>query len=203
MVISVVTAPNHPLIKQAVRLHHDALSYRSTITAFGEPFLYELYRALLEEGNGFVVIAHEDTRLLGFILGCSDSSRMLSVVPRRWHRFLPIMAPVMLTRPQLWPRMVQTLFYTRKEGVDVAAELVVIAVIGELRGGGIGKKMLAVLERELAARSIERFKVTVHQAMEASNRFYTQNGFELASTFDMYGVPWNLYVKRVIPEAAA
>ncbi|MDB4964865.1 MAG: family N-acetyltransferase [Myxococcales bacterium] len=203
MDLTVVREASHPLLPQAVHLHYDALSYRSTITAFGEPFLYELYRALLDEGNGFVVVAHEGTRLIGFILGCVDSSRMMSVVPRRPLRFFTLMAPAMLRRPGLWPRMLQTLLYTRKEASDVAAELVVIAVVDDRRGAGIGKQMLAALETELASRGVDRFKVTVHQAMAASNRFYTQNAFQLTSTFDMYGVPWNLYVKKVAPTEKA
>jgi ribosomal protein S18 acetylase RimI-like enzyme len=194
---TVVRESSSPLVPQAVRLHYDALSYRSTITALGERFLAELYRGLIDDGDGFIVVAHEGDRLCGFILGVVDSSRLLSVVPRRWRRFLPVMVPALLARPQLWPRMIETLFYAKKEGVDVRAELMVIAVIEDRRGGGIGKRMLAELEREFAARGVERYKVTVHQAMSASNRFYTQNGMQLSSTFDMYGVPWNLYVQQV------
>jgi GNAT superfamily N-acetyltransferase len=194
---TVVTEASHPLVPQAVRLHYDALSYRSTITLLGERFVAELYRGLLDGGDAFVVVAHEGDRLCGFILGCVDSSRLMAVVPRRWRNFLPIMLPVLIARPRLWPRMIETLFYARKEGVDVRAELVVIAVVDDKRGGGIGRRMLEELDREFAARGVDRYKVTVHQAMAASNRFYTQNGMQLASTFDMYGVPWNLYVQQV------
>lgn len=199
MDVSVIDDAMHPLVTQAARLHLDALSYRSTITMFGERFLAELYRALLDEKNGFVVAAHEAGELRGFILGSVDSTRMMSAVPRRWRRFLPLMAPALLTRPLLWPRLFQTLFYTRKEGVDVHAELVVIAVVDSLRGKGVGRQLLQAFDNELSRRGIPRYKVTVHDAMTDSNRFYTQNGFQLASQFSMYGVPWNLYVQDVKP----
>jgi ribosomal protein S18 acetylase RimI-like enzyme len=197
MDIAVISDANHALVAQAVRLHYDALSYRSTLTIFGERFLHELYRALLDEHNAFLVAAHEGAELRGFILGSIDSARMMSAVPRRWYRFAPLMAPALLTRPLLWPRMLQTLFYARKEGVDVQAELVVIAVVDGQRGNGIGRQLLHAFDGELARRAIDRYKVTVHEAMTQSNRFYTQNGFQLASTFSMYGVPWNLYVQQV------
>jgi ribosomal protein S18 acetylase RimI-like enzyme len=200
---SIVRAPERVFLQEAARLHHEALSYRSTITAFGEPFLIALYRGLLAEGLGFLIVAHEGERLCGFILGCSDSRRMMSVVPRRWRTFVPIMAPVLVRRPRLIARLAQTLFYSRKEQTDVVAELVVIAVADAMRSQGVGKQMLGVLEREFTRQGIGRYKVTVHDAMEAANRFYLQNGMQLASQFQMYGVQWNLYVRQIAHEECA
>ncbi len=197
MEYSIVRAPEDVFLPEAVRLHHEALSYRSTITAFGERFLSELYRALLADGLGFMIVAHDGRRLCGFVLGCSDSRRMMSVVPRRWRTFTRIVVPVLVRRPRLIGRLAQTMLYSRKEATDVVAELVVIAVVDTMRSQGLGKQMLAVLEGEFARRGITRYKVTVHEAMEASNRFYLQNGMQLASQFRMYGVRWNLYERQI------
>lgn len=197
MEYSIVRAPEEVFLPEAARLHHQALSYRSTITAFGEPFLIALYRGLLADGLGFMIVAHEGERLRGFILGCSDSRRMMSVVPRRWRTFARIIVPVLFRRPPLIARLAQTLLYSRKEATDVVAELVVIVVADAMRSRGVGKHMLELLEREFTRQGISRYKVTVHEAMEASNRFYLQNGMQVASQFQMYGVHWNLYVRQI------
>ncbi len=199
MELLVLRTADDVFVPQAVRLHHEALSYRSTITAFGPGFLESLYRGMLADGLGFLVVAREGEQLCGFTLACTDADRMMSTVARRPLRFLRLMLPTLAKRPALLVKLSQTLLYARKEGVDVAAELVVIAVDAERRSRGIGKQLLDALEMELGSRGITRYKVTVHEAMTDSNRFYMQNGMHLRSTFEMYGVPWNVYVRELVP----
>jgi ribosomal protein S18 acetylase RimI-like enzyme len=197
MEFCVLRAADELFVPQAVKLHYDALSYRSTITAFGLGFLGALYEGMLADGLGFVVVAHERERLCGFILACTDAHRMMSTVARRPLRFLRLMLPALARRPSLALKLSQTLFYARKEGVHVDAELVVIAVDASQRSRGIGRQLLHVLDGELGAHGITRYKVTVHDAMADSNRFYVQNGMHLRSTFRMYGVPWTVYVREL------
>ena len=197
MQYSILREPDRELLRQAVRLHHEALSYRSFITSFGEEFLLRVYEGILEMGLGFLVIAKEGPTLAGFILACTDSARLMSVVARRPLRFAPIMVARFLRRPDTLPKLLQTLLYSKREGSDVAAELVVIAVSAQLRSAGIGKRMLCALDGEFLVRGIDTYKVTVHEEMAASNRFYVQNGMTLDRTFEMYGVTWNLYVQRI------
>lgn len=184
-------------LPQAVELHYQALSYRSFITMFGRLFLYRLYREWLRSGLAFLVIAHEEDRLRGFILGCHDSSRLMSVVWRRPWLFAPLILRVLARRPSLIPRLFETLLYGRRESCRVSAELVVIAVQPETRSQGLGRELLGELDRELSRAGAEAYKVTVHREMEASNRFYAQNGFELHHRFRLYGVEWNLYLRRI------
>lgn len=189
------------LVRQAVDLHSGALSHRSFITSFGKRFLYELYTSLLEQHLAFLVTAREGARLEGFILACSRSSRLMSAVTSRPLRFLPIIVPQLLRRPRLILKTIQTLFYSSREGTDVEAELVVIAVSEGERSRGVGTALVRVLEDSFRARGIGRYKVTVHTEMSRSNNFYLRRGMTVHNTFELYGVSWNLYLQDLAPGA--
>jgi ribosomal protein S18 acetylase RimI-like enzyme len=198
MIYEVVREPHSSFMPQAVRLHHDALSYRSFITSFGVAFLETLYEGIVERDLGFLVVAHEADELRGFILACADSGQMMSVVTRKPWRFLPRMISTLVRRPCSIAKLVQTLSYSRKEGTSVKAELVVIAVSDGVRSRGIGAELVKVLDGQLKQAGVERYKVTVHEEMERSNRFYRQLGFRLENTFEMYGTKWNLYIRDLV-----
>jgi ribosomal protein S18 acetylase RimI-like enzyme len=194
---SILDRCDSALLERAVDLHFEALSYRSFITSFGKRFLRELYVSLLDARLAFLVTATEGARLEGFILACEDSTRLMKAVTRRPLRFGPLILLKLLRHPSLIAKTFETLFYSRKEATDVKAELVVIAVNEGTRSKGLGTQLVRTLEEALRARSIERYKVTVHAAMERSNAFYVRNGMKLASSFELYGVVWNLYVQEV------
>lgn len=194
---TVVVAPERELLLDVVSLHHAALSYRSFITAFGPRFLTVLYRGLLRRGDGFLVVATEDGALVGFILACTDSTRLLSAVVRSPFQVASIILPALLRSPRLLTKLVETLRYGGRLHVPIPAELLVIAVVPERRSSGIGRQLLTTLRAELRARGIDAYKVTVHEQMAEANRFYADNGLAMVGGFRLYGVRWNLYVDRL------
>ena len=145
----------------------------------------------------FLVTASETDRLQGFILASVDARGMMSVVLRAPHLFAAALLKVLVARPCLVLHALETVTYGAKTRSDVHAELIVIAVDPAVRSRGIGRRMLETLHRELADRAVRRYKVTVHASMADANRFYVENGFALETTFELYGVAWNLYVRAV------
>lgn len=185
------------VLRQAVQLHMAALSYRSFITSFGENFLLNLYRSILELRIGFLVVAMDSSRVRGFILGCFDSSKLTSILLRKPLIFAPIMIPYMLRHPSAVLNAIQILFYSSKLRSSVKAELVVIVVDESSRSRGIGGRMLELFDDELRNKAVLEYKVTVHEEMERSNNFYQTNGFALNGKFDLLGVRWNSYVRGI------
>lgn len=194
---AVVVAPEPELLHDVVWLHHTALSYRSFITAFGPRFLTVLYRELLRRDNGFLVVATEDGALVGFILACPDSTRLLSAVVRSPFQVGSIIVPALLRSPRLLTKLIETLRYGGRLRVPIRSELLVIAVVPGRRSAGIGRQLLTTLRAELRTRGIDAYKVTVHEQMADANRFYADNGLAMVDGFRLYGVRWNLYVDRL------
>lgn len=199
MDISVLRRFDEDAARQAARLHLKAISYSSFITLFGEAFLYQLYKALLEMGIGFLVIAREGGRLEGFILGAEDGERLTSAVMRRPWIFAPLMLPAILKRPSLLVKIAETTLYASKAGkmASVKPELVVIAVEEQTRSKGLGARLVAALDAEMKARGVSCYKVTTHTDMTRANAFYQRNGFELQGCFPLAGYDWNVYTRQI------
>lgn len=193
----VVGKYDEALCLEAARLHHEILSYRSFITAFGAGFLKEIYRDILEDGQGLIAAFKDGEQVRGFVLGCFSTGAMFAAVKRHFVKYFLMMVPLCLRNPRLIARILETLSYVRRESCDVEAELVVMAVDARYRSRGIGKELLRLLEKELLRRNICQYKVTVHDEMERSRHFYQQNGFCLRNQFAMYGVMWDLYTKDI------
>ena len=194
---TVVAKPEPELLDDVASLHHGALSYRSFITDFGPRFLTVLYRGLLSRGDGFLLVATEDGSLVGFILACTDSTRLLSAVLGSPFEVASIILPALVRSPRRLTKLIQTLRYGSRRRVPIPAELLVIAVVPERRSTGVGRRLLTELRAEFRARGIDAYKVTVHEQMADANHFYSENGLHMAGQFRLYGVPWNLYVDRL------
>ena len=184
-----------PLVRQAASLHLRALGYSSFITLFGEEFLFELYRGLLERGLAFLIAAEEDGKLQGFILGSADGSRLNDAILARPIRFGLLMLPAMLRSPGILFKALEIAFYGKKADPALRAELVVIAVEDSTRSKGVGAALVQALERKFAADGVAKYKVTCHEDMQRANAFYRKNGFTLKGAFPLAGFIWNLYTK--------
>lgn len=201
MTLRVVRGADGVLARRAAGLHLRALAYSSFITLFGSEFLFELYRALLEDGLGFLVAAEDGDRLDGFILGSLDGARLNDAILRRPIRFGLLMLPTMLRRPSTIFYALQLALYGKRAqrvgDPSVKAELVVIAVEESTRSKGIGASLVAELERAFQEAGVSRYKVTCHEDMTRANAFYRKNGFETRGSFPLAGFVWNLYTKEV------
>lgn len=179
------------------RIHADALA-GDFLPSLGVTFLHQFYSTVLTErlGFGYVYLANE--RVDGFILGSVDSSRLFrNMVIKRGIRLGLSAVPAVLRHPAILMKIIETFFYPSKESfVSEKAELMVIAIKPEMRGGGIGRLLVSSLSGEFRQRGIHAFKVTVLQANEGANRFYKKLGFILAGQFRLYSNQWNLYVYR-------
>ncbi|MHA2217786.1 MAG: GNAT family N-acetyltransferase [Candidatus Hodarchaeales archaeon] len=190
---------NESLCLEAARLHKEYLSYRSFLTSFGLKFIREIYKDVLEGKQGLIIACKNGEHLRGFVLGCFNTGSMFKVIKKKFLKYLFIVVPFVLKNPVIFIRILETLFYVKKENCPAGAELIVMIVNSQYRSQGIGNKFITLLEAEFAKKNIYHYKVTVHNDMERSNDFYRKNGFALYQQFNMYGVLWNLYTKKIGP----
>lgn len=185
------------IIFQAAKLHYESLSYRSFITLFGQKFLELIYETLLQEQLVFFVLAVEQGNLLGFILACVDSSKLSQIMIKRFNLFFPIIMNVLIKKPYLIKNIFETIFYSSKEEKGIKPELLIMAVDESYRSLGIGSKMIVTMEEEFLRLGYKKYKVTVHQGMARSNKFYQANKMSFLKDFVLYGCTWNLYQKEI------
>jgi hypothetical protein len=185
------------LLTEAARLHIEHLSYRSFITMFGLKFMVELYKDILAAKLGFFVFAFDGKKVCGFVLGCTNSQQLFSVIKRRPFKYFAIIFPRLIINPGLISKLIETMFYVKKENSAVESELIVIVTDLNYRGEGIGSGLVSDLNKEFLKRDIHEYKVTVHDEMKMSNNFYVKNGMKLSDSFLMYGVKWNLYINKI------
>lgn len=185
------------LLNAAADLHIEHLSYRSFITLFGRPFIVELYKDMLADNSAFFVFALNRKGVCGFVLASMDSNKIFSSVKRKIFTYSKIILPRLITRPMLIPKLFETFFYVKKENTNVKSELIVIVTDSNNRSKGIGSQLVNRMNAEFLKRNVMEYKVTVHDEMKRSNQFYIKNGMTLATSFMMYHVKWNLYVKQL------
>ena len=196
------TPEEDPLLRQACAFHYEALSYRSFVTQFGAGFLHTLYTLILKTETGFLSLAEEKGKLVGFALYLYDASRLMPLVLRYAYLFLPRMLPVLLKNPALIRKTLETLLYGSKKPFISPSEMLVIAVDPEYRSRGIGEQLLKEGDLRLGQRGIRDYVVTVHAEMGRSNRFYEKAGMILTpqSGFLFLGTRWNIYLKKLDPQ---
>ena len=187
------------LLVQVARLHQQALAFTSFLTSFGEKFLVQLYKALIELQLGFFILASEPPVVRGFVFGSLDSSGLMGVVARRFYVFVPIMLPAFIRHPSLIVKAFEILSYSQKAAaVPIKSELVVIAVESSERSRGIGAKLVELLDEEFRNKGVARYKVTVHGHMARANNFYRKTGFSCEGAFKLAGLDWNIYTKGTV-----
>jgi len=189
---------DHAALRYAVRLHEEALSYRSFITRFGRRFLLRIYEDILERQIGFIVFAKTaESNISGFLLACTDMRRLFDLTMRQYFEYVVLMLPRLITRPHLVAKIFETLLYPYKESIPIFSELLVIAVESPFRSRNVGTNLIRTMEKEFVRRGIGEYKVTVHESMADSNRFYRSIGMTRSGTFRLYGTTWNLYTKQI------
>ena len=188
-------------LRRVVALHIEALGDRSTLTMLGPEPLSLVYRSILAAGIGYLALARQSKEIVGFALVCTDTRRLGSVLARNAIPLTWSSTRAILRRPYLILKLVEAAFYERRAATHVPAELLVIAVAPQQRSQGIGARLLHDIRAELARCGIDRYVVTVHEAMTAADRFYAGNGLRLMRRFRMYGVTWNAYLDEHLTTA--
>ncbi len=177
------------------RIHYKSLSYRSVLTLYGEHFLTEIYKIIVEKQIGFLVIA-KDEHIFGFACAITDNSRLMKTLLLSLNKLIFKMITAIIKRPLLLFKTLEMFKYS-SNAKETKCELLSIAIEEEYRGNKIGSKLLLYLEKEFKKLHINKYQVTVHTEMINSNNFYKQNNMRLSNTFNMLNTQWNLWVKKI------
>ncbi len=181
----------------AARLHV-AGQPNTFLTNLGEDALELVYRALVNGGSGFGVVAAtraEDGAsgsVIGFAAATSSTLALYADVGRLSGVAMArkVLAAT-VRRPALLQQAVESAFYPLRQGGNTRehadAELLAIMVDAEWRGTGVGSALLDALLRQACAHAVATLEVTVDAANAGARRFYAAQGFTHHSDFRLNG----------------
>jgi ribosomal protein S18 acetylase RimI-like enzyme len=74
--------------------------------------------------------------------------------------------------------MIGTVSQASYEHDDLGGRILALVVGSDVRGKGVGKKLIAAAENDFARRNIRRIGVLTHLRRKEAHKFYESNGYE-------------------------
>ena len=143
----------------------------------GTGFLRRLYRALIEWPDADVLVAEDRAGPVGLVAATGDTAAFYRFFLRRHGLLAALAALPRLVRPSVLRRAVETLRYGGGETSTVPAELLAVAVSAEMRGRGVGGRLLAEMEACYRRRRLPSVRVVVGADNAASLALFRSAGF--------------------------
>lgn len=171
-------------LNQIVALHIQAFP-NFFLTAMGNSFVKEYYKAVLEFSENISLVAIQDEKILGFVVGFGNPVAFYHFYNARRLRLIPIIILALIKRPQLFQRILLNFQrISSVQGLKSDVELSSIGVDSSMTKTGIGKSLIKYflqLARERGYRSV--YLTTDAEKNDSVNSFYIKQGFTLEQTF--------------------
>jgi ribosomal protein S18 acetylase RimI-like enzyme len=187
-------------IPAIVKIHQESFP-GFFLTFLGTDFLTLLYRGMLEDSEGILLVAAESGDPEGFVAGVVSQTgfygRLLK--SRKWL-FAAAAARSALARPSIVPRLWRALRRPQESRAAAAdACLMSIAVAPRAEGRGLGGELVEAFCRVVLARGVRRISLTTDRVgNDRVNRFYEKQGFRLVRSYRTpEGRAMNEYIRDV------
>jgi ribosomal protein S18 acetylase RimI-like enzyme len=153
------------------------------MTDMGVPFLREYYQAVLEFSENISLIAVQDNKTIGFVVGFGNPQAFYNFYRQRYRRLITAILLAVLLNPRLISRVLSNFKRVSTFRGDASeVELSSIGVDPSLRG--VGHLLIADfvnLAREFGYQSV--YLTTDAEGNDRVNLFYKKQGFTLEQTF--------------------
>lgn len=180
---------------QVAKIHQKALA-GDFLPSLGFAFLKTFYEGIIGKPGVYGFAYEEDEKILGFVVGTSDSKIFFSQALRaRFIKLSFLLLIQLIKRPQIIKNILETFFYPKKD-TGPKAELFVIAVDRKFQGKGVGRELVEALENAFRKDGINRYKLAVYANKKAVG-FYEHLGYSRISNFRLYGKMWYVYAKEI------
>lgn len=198
----------------AADLHAVALPH-GFFPTLGRRFLARYLATYLDDRDGVAIAAVVDGRLVGFLVGTTDTlSRRAHIVRRHGVRLAVTGLAALLARPRMAVRFLQTRAWRyvtavvgglhRRSGSTAApvplvrAVLSHVAVVPAARGTGLGAGLVHAFEREVRAAGCASAELLTRADEDGAGDFYRCLGWREEGGFDdRDGVRWTRFVRRL------
>jgi ribosomal protein S18 acetylase RimI-like enzyme len=167
------------------RLHREGIA-TGFLSSLGRGFLTVLYRSLIADDAGVVLIAEDVSGPVGFVTGITDTSGFYRRFVKRYGMEAGIRAIPSLVRPSAIRKLIETARYGGEDEVELAAELLSMAVVSARRGRGIAGRLQSELLQRLTDLGVGAVKVVVGSANAPAIAAYRKAGFDPAGTTEVH-----------------
>ena len=162
---------------------HDIAFPNFFLTSLGDSFLKLYYKSVLKNSDGILLVSQGDNDIIGFCAGTLLSSGFNTrLIKKNLLSYMGQGIRLLFTHPiRIW-HLYKNL---SKENPDVGdngdyAELLSIGVDPNKQGGGVGKKMLIALEREVQRKGGSQLSLTTDfEDNEKAIGFYHSLGYNV------------------------
>jgi ribosomal protein S18 acetylase RimI-like enzyme len=195
-------------VPQTVEVHKVAFP-DSFLTILGDRFLDELYRGFLQDESSIYLVAEEDGRQLGVVVGTIEPRGFFKrLLIRRGFMFLCAGLAGLLRNPvRVGQRFLFALVYRGEAppGLDGAALLSSIGVVPTCGGRGLGALLVERFCQQATSRgSPSVYLLTDSGANDGANRFYLKCGFSLDSRIERQNNRiMNRYIRPIAKSTSA
>jgi ribosomal protein S18 acetylase RimI-like enzyme len=170
------------------------------LSTLGHRVLRNLYAGMIEHPGTNVFVAMQCDEVVGFVAVTERTGRMYKWLLR--HRFASLALPLlrkMFSFSRI-RRIAETLLYPASRDVEElpAAELLSMAVAPTHRRLGIGRRLVGVGLRSLAARGCDEAKIACADIL-TSNGFYQRLGFSVRQIIQHHELATNMYCVALRP----
>ena len=164
--------------QRVAQLHAENIN-QGFLSSLGPSFLALLYQAIDESPASTLILAWENSQVIGFVSGAVGMGAVYRQLLRHWPRLMLALAPSLLMPNRLW-RIIEILRYSRGENEHgpklPTAELLSIVVDPAVRGRSHADRLYWKLTEFFARRGEREFKIMVGAALTPAHRFYRRMG---------------------------
>ena len=159
------------------------------MTMLGSAFLRAYYKTCLNFSGTVALIAQEEGKTLGFLVGYLAPSRFYTLLSSRWCLLAWTATRSVLRSPDLLTRVFGNFrrmnrLAKRNAGQELGVELASVAVLPAASGRGLGKALIsAFAQRARTCGAHHMYLTTDAQNNEKVNAFYGDLMFTRAATF--------------------
>lgn len=171
------------------------------LTFLGPSFLRELYRGILEDVSGLILVFEKFGQVLGFVAGTVEPRGFYTRLLRsRWWRFGFSSIMPIIRRPNTLIRVLRSFGKSSEYQDDIRTALLMsIAVHPDAQRRGLGFQLVEAFVSQAGVLGVEQVELTTDRDNNPSiNKFYLARGFFVAETFcTPEGRFMNKYVRKL------
>lgn len=181
---------------QIAKIHQQEIN-QSFLSELGVNFLSKLYEAMAVSPSSFIVVAKDNSRVVGFISGCTNVGKFYRDFLKKNFFSAPLILLPKIFKISIFKKILEVLKYpfAEKERNLPEAELLTIALLKEFQGQGIIQKVFDKFISEMKRQEIKQFKVIVGINLARAIGFYEKMGFKICSSISVHkGKPSRIYI---------